>query len=279
MGTKGLGGRKMNAASSDTSFGSKLSDDEYASFHLLRKQASSMDGCQQKKMNEIIHDRSPFWKDKAVKVLSIGSGTGDFDLQIISSIFANNLGIKKYVCIEPLKENTEPLKANLRKVLADNQFEVIESLFEGSEFSTSFDFIHNVHVIHWMKDPVAALVKMDHLLKKNGLVVSVLQSKKGMPRIYKHLKPDLKGCLTAEKLMKRTHAAGLNYRMDYVPAELDVTSIINREEEGKKILQFVISSKLDENQFERSIPLIKELAKEEKGTFIIEEPFAFITNR
>ncbi|HEV8052841.1 MAG TPA: class I SAM-dependent methyltransferase [Parachlamydiaceae bacterium] len=269
----------MNSTNNDASFGSKLADDDYARFHLLRKQASSMDDCQQKKFNEIIQRQSSIWKGKAVKVLSIGSGTGDFDFQIISSIFANKLAIKKYVCIEPIKENTEPLKANLRKVLTEDQFEVIESIFEDSDFSTSFDFIHNVHVIHWMKDPVAALKKMDNLLKENGLVVSVLQSNMGMPRIYDRLKSNLQGGLTAEKLMKKTNAEGLNYHMDYVSAQLDVTSIIHREETGKKILQFVISSKLDENQFEQLILLIKELAKEENGKFIIEEPFAFITNR
>lgn len=269
----------MDSASSDTSFGSRLSDDEYANFHLLRKQASSMDECQQKKFSEIIENQSSIWKDRAIKILSVGSGTGDFDVQIISSIFANNLKIKKYVCVEPLRENIEPLKNNLGKVLSNEQYEVIESLFENCQFSTSFDFIHNVHVIHWMKDPVESLKKMDSLLNENGLVVSILQSKKGMPRVYKRLKPDLAGCLTAEKLMKGILAERLNYHMEYIPSELDVTSIINRQEEGKKILQFVISGKLDDPQFELSIPAVEELTREENGRFIIDEPFACIVNR
>ena len=267
------------SSSSTISFGSKLTDDEYASFHLLRKQASSMDECQTEKFDEIIHSKASIWKGKAIKILSIGSGTGDLDLRIISSIFANHLAIEKYVCVEPIHENAEPLKTNLRKVLAEDQFEVIESLFEDKEFSTSFDFIHNVHVIHWMKNPVSALKKMDNLLETSGLVVSVLQSEKGMPRLYTRLKQSVDGILTAEMLIQMAKVENLSYHINYVPTHLDVTSIVHKEELGKKILQFVISRKLDESQYEESIPYIKDLAKEENGKFLIEEPFAFIINQ
>lgn len=261
------------------SFGSELADSEYASYHLLRKQASSMDACQKKKFDEIIQSQSTIWQDKTIKILSIGSGTGDFDTEIIHSLFLCHFTIEKYVCVEPIHENVKPLKDNLRKFLNESQFEVIESFFEDKEFQTSFDFIHNVHVIHWMKDPVKALKKMDNLLEKSGLVVTVLQSKDGMPRIYDRLKPSLKGGLTAESLIRMTITQNLGYRIHYIPTRFDVTSIVNHEETGKKILEFVISSKLDERQFEQSIPFIKELAKEKKGKFIIKEPFAFITNR
>jgi len=100
-----------------------------------------------------------------------------------------------------------------------------------------------------------------------------------MPRIFERLKPSLKGGLTAEMLIQMAKLENLSYHINYIPTHLDVTSIVNKEELGKKILQFVISSKLDEIQFEQSIPFIKELAKEENGKYLIEEPFAFITNK
>ena len=265
-------------SSSTISFGSKLADDEYASFHLLRKQASSMDDCQTKEFEDIIHSQASIWKGKAIRVLSVGSGTGDFDSKIISSIFANRLAIEKYVCVEPIQENIKPLKTNLRKVLAEDQFEVIESLFEDNEFPVSFDFIHNVHVIHWMKNPVNALKKMDQLLVQNGLVVSVLQSEKGLPRLYGRFKQSSEGILTAERLIQMAKVESLSYHINYVTTHLDVTSIVNKEELGRKILQFVISRKLDESQYEESIPYIKDLAKKDNGKYLIEEPFAFIIN-
>lgn len=260
-------------------FGHKLSNAEYANFHLLRKNASSMDLCQRSKFDKIIKDQTAAWEGKEIAVLSLGSGVGDFDLEIIQSIKDNNLAIKKYVCVEPISENIEPLKLNLRRVLPEEQFEVIESLFETCEFSHPFDFIHNVHVIHWMQDPISALKKMDGLLEKKGLSVSVLQSERGIPRVYEMLNASMKDSLTAEALMAMTKAVGLNYQLDYVSAHLDVTSIINQEELGRKILQFMISSRLNQEQFEESIPLIKSLTKEENGKFLIEEPFAFIVSK
>lgn len=260
-------------------FGSKLTEEEYAHFHLLRKNASSMDTCQRKKFDVIIRNQVTFWNGKAISVLSVGSGIGDFDCEIIQSLKNNGLMIKKYVCVEPIHENIEPLRVNLRKILTDDQFEVVESLFETYDFSDSFDFIHNVHVIHWMKDPVRALKKMNNLLKYEGISISVLQSEKGMPRIYQALKTSTKGALTAESLMAMARSAGIEYHLDYVLAHLDVSSIIKHEELGKKILQFVISSRLNQTQYEAAIPLIRGFTKEEHGKFLIEEPFAFLSSR
>jgi SAM-dependent methyltransferase len=269
----------MSSLGGNVAFGSKLTDEEYANFHLLRKSASSMDKYQLKKFDTIIENQAAIWNGRNITILSVGSGIGDFDIEIIQAIKDHGLKIKKYVCVEPIGKNIEPLKANLRKVLADDKFEVKESFFEICEFSESFDFIHSVHVIHWMSDPVLALKKMDSLLEEDGLSVSVLQSEKGMPRIYEALKPSTKGSLTAESLMAMTQSAGIEYNLDYVSAHLDVSSIIKQEELGKKILQFVISSRLNQVQYEESIPVIRHLAKEEDGKFLIEEPFAFISRQ
>lgn len=257
-----------------TTFGSGLKDEEYAEYHILRKKASTMDELQLEKFQSLI--RTNFSKYKKFTVLSVGSGEGDFDRDFIKSIASR---IDRYVCIEPLKEHLGPLKANLLKVLSEDQIEIHQTTAEDFYTDRKFDIIHNVHVLHWIKNPVGFLKKLESYLSKGGLNITVLQSESGMPRLYSKLKPTSKGSLTAEKLLLGMRKEGItHYRIDYVPSELDVTSIANRQVKGKKILEFVISAKLTNAQFFQAVPLVLELAEIRKNKTVISEPFAFVVN-
>lgn len=265
----------MNTSIQFAAFGSLLTDQEYAEYHSLRKQASTMDFLQLQKLQSLINTN--FNKEKKLTVLSIGSGKGDFDKDFIRSIASK---IDRYVCVEPMKEHLDLLKKNLLEVLSEEQIEIHQAKAEDFYANRQFDVIHNVHVIHWANDPVGVLKKLESYLKTGGLNITVLQSEKGMPRLYSWLKPGKEGSLTAEKLFKDMLNSGMNhYCLDYVPAELDVQSLLKEEEEGKKILQFIISSKLTDLQFQQALPFIRSLAITRQNKAVISEPFAFIVNR
>ena len=67
-----------------------------------------------------------------------------FDRDFIKSIASR---IDRYVCIEPLKEHLGPLKANLLKVLSEDQIEIHQATAEDFYTDRKFDIIHNVHVL------------------------------------------------------------------------------------------------------------------------------------
>lgn len=264
-------------------FGSNLSNSQYAEFHSLRKSASTMDSLQKQKFNQLIDERLGQFAGRRIKVLSVGSGTGDFDLDIIRFLKERRFRIKKYVCVEPIREHIIDLEKNLKTELSEKQIVIKETTVEKLEMTSKFHLVHNVHVIHWVNKPMDAIKQFETYLKKSGLSVTVLQSEKGMPRVYNELMPALKGnkngSLTAETLFQSMNVKGMNnYSLEYVPAELDVTSIIEGSEKGKKILQFVISSQLSNNEFGIAASKVKELAENTQDRWIVKEPFAFITN-
>lgn len=264
-------------------FGSNLSNSQYAEFHSLRKSASTMDGLQKQKFNQLIDERLSQFAHRKIKVLSVGSGTGDFDLEIIRYLKESGYRIKKYVCVEPIHEHIIDLKKNLKTELSEKQIVIKETTVENLKISGKFHFVHNVHVIHWVSKPVEAIKQFEGYLTDSGLSVTVLQSEKGMPRVYNELMPALKGnkngSLTAEALIQGMKEGNMNqYTLEYVPAELNVTSIIEGSEKGKKILQFVISSQLSDNEFGIAASKVKELAENLHSHWVVKEPFAFITN-
>lgn len=257
-----------------TTFGSLLSDEEYAEFHIQRKSASSMDLLQHQKFISIIDANFP--KDKAISILSVGSGKGDFDRHLIEALGER---VRYYTCLEPLHEHITPLSENLRSVLPQEKFEIYQMVAEGFLTDRKFDVIHNVHVIHWIKDPVNTLKKLESFLLDGGLNITVLQSERGMPRLYSIFKPGEAGSLTAERLFQEMREAQMDqYHMEYVPAVLDATSIVYGEERGKKILQFVVSGKMTDEQFRQAIPAVTSIASIESEKYLIQEPFAFIMN-
>lgn len=264
-------------------FGSNLSNHQYAEFHSLRKSASTMDRLQKQKFNQIIDARLGQFEHRKIKILSVGSGTGDFDLEIIRYLKEKGFEIKKYVCVEPIHEHIASLKKNLMTELSEKQIVIKETTVENLEITEKFHLVHNVHVIHWVNKPVDAIKQFEEYLEESGLSVTVLQSEKGMPRVYNELMPALKGnkngSLTAEALIHGMKMQGMqNYSLEYVPAELDVTSIIEGSEKGKKILQFVISSQLSDKEFSIAASKVKELAQNAQNHWLVKEPFAFITN-
>lgn len=253
-------------------FGSGLMDGEYAKSHVLRKKMSSMDSVQIEKFRSLINKK--FSADKKLMVLSIGSGEGDFDTDFIKSISAK---IDRYVCIEPLKEHLGPLKSNLLKVLSERQIEIHHGTIENFYTDRKFDVVHNVHVLHWIKDPLRILKRIESYLAKGGISITVLQSKYGMPRLYSRLKTDIKGSLTAEALFQDMCKEGMkHYQLDYVPSVLDITTIVHRTRLGKSILEFIVSRKLNDQQFLQAVPFVLSLSVKRKDRTIIAEPFAFI---
>lgn len=269
----------MGTTTSDLSFGSSLSPEEYGRFHLLRKKASNMDEMQLKEMNGLLENNSEQWKCKKIRILSIGSGTGDFDMEIIRTLSRLGVRIKKYVCIEPIQDNIEPLKKNLNIVLPGKNVKILHTLFEKAQFKKKFHFIHSIHVIHWMQQPVDALLRIEGLLKTQGTSVTVLQTRSGWPKVYEALGKDSScGKLTAEELCEGLAAKQRYYPLNYVRASLDVTSIVKEQKLGKQILQFVLSRKLTDEEYKSAIPKIKPLVRATaEGQYYFDEPFAFVT--
>lgn len=267
---------------SEANFGSGLKDYQYAKLHELRKSKSTMDQVQNEAFSHFI-EQFKITSPRKISILSIGSGNGNLDREWIHIIKQSGLKIKKYVAIEPISSHIDQLRENLNQVLPLKKIEIKNQAIESLRFIEKFDLIHAVHVVHWFQKPIQAIDQLNSYLRgENSQVLIVIQSEKGIPRVYKKLENFhfvQRGCLTGETLKLQLEASRIPAKMNYVESELDVTDIVERRGKGRKLMKFILSQdlkKVSKESFKEIAAAIESLSIRKESQNIIEEPFVFL---
>ncbi|KAI8507187.1 hypothetical protein Bbelb_145670 [Branchiostoma belcheri] len=132
---------------------------------------------------------TPRQEGAAVRVLSIGSGSGEVDSAILRKILQRQSSVYNRV-VEPSGELLKDFKAMVQRdaslgaVKFDWRQQTAEEYFSDSD-GTKFDLVHAIHVLYHVKDHHATLRNMWEQLAEGGhLFVFVLSDKRGLGKMH-----------------------------------------------------------------------------------------------
>ena len=247
---------------------SPLTDEFYAESYRLRKVASDMTTTfiawfkenSKKLMEQSLFHSQP---GDVFSILSVGSGEGDVDLEIIQSVIpllhSHQMRLK-YVAIEPNPVHCQYFQEKLQKI-SDN--ESIEINIQNNYFETTsqidhhqdYDIILFSHVLYYFRDPYQAIQQALTKIKSTGKVILVHQEETGIPQIqYQHmmsLKGNCQNLLTAESIKQLLTAKKHHYSYQSIATRLDITECLVGSKPGIKIMSFCMECDL------RSLPQSK----------------------
>ncbi len=269
-----------------------LDDEFYAESYELRKAASTMTVAAIEWFRSNVEvllegSYSRSHKDDTFSVLSIGSGEGDIDLEIINSLIPRlNPRWKRlrYVALEPNPIHRDRFLQRLEGASFDESVEVCvrADCFEPGRFEgeQKYDLVLLTHVLYYFDDPYQAIRTTLTQTKKGGQVVIVHQTATGIPQIQREHMLEAKGdqneMFTAEDIRSLLDTKSHQHQYHHVDARLDVTECLQGLETGVKIMSFCMECdlrQLQEAKFTKILQAFWRLAEiEDTGKAYIREP-------
>ncbi|MEB3178201.1 MAG: class I SAM-dependent methyltransferase [Nostocaceae cyanobacterium] len=226
-------------------------------------------------------------KNDTFSVLSIGSGEGDIDIEIIKSLIPKlNPRWKRlrYVALEPNPIHSDRFLQRLAQTSFDENVEVSvrDEYFETCQFAreAQYDLVLLNHVLYYFDKPYQAIQSALNQTKKGGRVVIVHQTATGIPQIQCEHMLEVKGnqneMFTAEDIRNLLDTQSHQYQFHHIDAHLDVTECLQQSESGVKIMSFCLECdlrQLREAKFTKILQAFWRLAEiEDSGKAFIREP-------
>ncbi|XP_032653019.1 histamine N-methyltransferase isoform X1 [Chelonoidis abingdonii] len=188
----------------------------------------------------------------AINILSVGGGSGDIDLQILSKIQAKYPGVTiNNEVIEPNDEQILSYKERVAKTpnLENIKFtwhketssEYESRMNEEKEFK-KWDFIHMIQMLYYVKDIPATIRYFHSLLEaKAKLLIILISGTSGWARLWKKYGPRLPLTdLCFYDIKERLSQIGLKYQVYELPSTMDITNcFIKGNKEGELLLDFL----------------------------------------
>lgn len=123
-------------------------------------------------------------KDK-FSALSVGSGTGDFDCQLIQ-VLKSKINVLEYVALEPNEMLCQQFKARIASPpFHDVQFEIHSVPFEEFNTGRRFDLVHLTHCLYYIPDRERAILYAVYLVLDDGRVLVIHQTPMGINQIQR----------------------------------------------------------------------------------------------
>jgi len=254
-----------------------LTDKEYAQcFDAFKKVSSewmAMDEWLEKEFIPCLAGRS------FARVLSVGSGTGDFDLTLMHMLLKKISRIS-YVALDPNKEHNAIFSERYRECgLGLESFQIIPQPFGQERLDGGFDLIHLTHCLYYILDRKTAILRAYEMLSPGGFLLIFHQTTMGINEIQRAYMKLVKG---NEKEMFSAHDISLifedlelSFNYDVLISDIDVTDCIKENETGRKILNFFLESDLDgiDPYLKKEIiQKMKEICRYENGRYFLFHP-------
>ncbi|XP_030065212.1 histamine N-methyltransferase [Microcaecilia unicolor] len=191
-----------------------------------------------------------------INILGVGSGTGEIDLQMISQIQAQLPGVPlNYDVIEPTNEHILKFKDLVARTSDLKNINFTWHMKTSSEYekdmnemheSKTFDFIHLIQMIYYVKDVPSTLKFFKNLLAPKGiLLIIIISGSSGWASLWKtygHRLPlnDLCLYITSSDLKNMFDEARIKYTYYELPSEMDITEcFVEESATGKLLMDFL----------------------------------------
>ena len=267
----------------------------------MRKTASTMTHGTidwfQRNLDPVLTQAQASLQNNTLAVLSIGSGEGDIDLEIIKTLTPdsdNSWGRLQYVALEPNPVHRDRFFNRLNHTaLADtidvdvrgDYFKPHQSLDqEQSPDHEQYDLVFLTHVLYYFDDPTQAIRQALAYTKPHGRLIIIHQSAMGIPQIQSEHMLEIKGdeneLLTAEMIQDLLDQQGWPYQSHYIDAQLDVTPCLQQLETGIKIMAFCMECDLRQlpaYKFAKVLQAFWRIAEiDDDGKAFIQEPLGVL---
>lgn len=216
---------------------------------------------------------------ESLEVMSIGSGTGDFDLTLIR-LLGKEISHISYTALDPNREHNSIFSERYEESGLDlDSFRIVPKPFGEVDFPDRFDLIHMTHCLYYIPDRKKAIQQAYNLLNPGGFLLIFHQTSMGINEIQrkymKRVKNDEKEMFSAHDILRIFSELGLKFNFDILISDIDVTDCIAGNENGEKILNFFLESRLDgldRTLKEEIIQTLKSICRVEDGRYFLFHP-------
>ncbi|XP_048863788.1 histamine N-methyltransferase-like [Brienomyrus brachyistius] len=189
-------------------------------------------------------------------VISVGTGTGEVDLEILSQL-RKVLPDGKVDCdmvepSEPMLEKCKELVSrtpNLDNVnFTWNQMTAseFEKHWRGRQSEKKLDFIHMIQMLYYVTDTAATISFFRSLLNENGkLLIILVAGESSWGKLWNTYKKELcctemTQCVTTADIKYYLTAEGISFEAFVLPSTMDITDcFIPGDEKGELLLDFL----------------------------------------
>jgi len=264
-------------------FAALLCQDDYAkSFKTYKKYSSEW-----KSMLDWVQDYllGNLPGTESFSVLSVGSGAGDFDFQLIK-ILKSKFKALEYVALEPNKVFCQEFKARVASYpFQDVRFKIHPLTFEEFSVEKRFDLVHLTHCLYYIPDRQRAILNALDMILDDGLVLIFNQTSMGINQIQRKFLKRVKGSgdeiFSSKELQVILDHHQIPYHLDIVDSFLDVSDCFRCNSESReKLLSFILEC--DVRQLPPAIKreivdYIQELSFYNQGRRLIFHPVAIFS--
>lgn len=149
----------------------RLSDDRFDVTHETFERSSSQQQLVLKTLKELINTHEG--SSGALRILSIGCGSGILDNQLISAL-ASSAGTFEYTGVDPNPVACHRFREAFKKLALSNvKLKVKTEAVESLNINEPFDIIQLTHALYYFKDPADTLEKLRRLLAPGGKLIIV----------------------------------------------------------------------------------------------------------
>ncbi|MHB8119317.1 MAG: class I SAM-dependent methyltransferase [Methanothrix sp.] len=216
---------------------------------------------------------------QSANVLSIGSGTGDFDLTLMRMLL-DKVPTLSYTALDPNeKHNKIFLNRYSESGLNLASFQIIAKPFCEDFFEGGFDLVHLTHCLYYIPDRKMAIHRAFDMLNPGGILLIFHQTPLGIneiQRIYlKQVKGDEKELFSSYDILLIMKELSLKFNFNILISDIDVTDCIEGNETGQKILNFFLESNLDglgRALHDEIIRTLKEICQYKDGRYLLFHP-------
>uniref|UniRef100_A0A8C5MEM3 Histamine N-methyltransferase n=1 Tax=Leptobrachium leishanense TaxID=445787 RepID=A0A8C5MEM3_9ANUR len=206
------------------------------------------------KLQEIIS--SIELKKPVIDVLGVGSGAGEIDLQMISKMQAIYPGVRiDNIIVEPSPKQISCYKERITKTKGlDNvtfswhkkTSHEFESEVKESKQPKTYDFIHMIQMLYYVKDVAATLKFFSSCLAPKGkLIIILVSGNSGWSTLWKKYGSrlplnDLCLYITAGDVQDMLNSMGAKYESYDLQSDMDITEcFVEGDPNGELLLDFL----------------------------------------
>lgn len=215
-------------------------------------------------------------------ILSVGSGTGDFDFQFIQAI-KPKVKTLEYTTLEPNEFFGQKIKDRIASYPYDDVlFETSSIPFEGFDTKKRFDLVHFSHSLYYIPNREQAILRALGLIQANGRVLIIHQTPWGINQIQQKFLKQVKGgekeMFSSRELQEILDHNHITYSCDIIDSHLDVSDCLQPDSEsGQNLLSFFLECKVHQLMpaiKQEIIDYIYNLSFEARGRRFIFHPAA-----
>jgi ubiquinone/menaquinone biosynthesis C-methylase UbiE len=254
----------------------QLSDERFDVTHEAFECSSSQQQLVLRALKELIslHEGST----GALRILSVGCGSGILDNQLISAI-ASSPEHFEYTGVDPNPVACRRFREDFEKLALPNvKLEVRTEAVESLNINNPFDIIQLTHALYYFKDPADTLGKLRRLLAPGGKLIIVQAPNEYLNQLSEcfwshHAGQDI---WFSECLEKYLIKQKIEFTCQRLYGEVDVTRCFNEGcPHGEKLLDFITQSDCRESDAEvreRCLHFLKKISRVDGESLKVEHP-------